>query len=108
MAKSRTSFVRNEPKRRIYRLDSPHLCREGTESREVADWYGYVLHADHVTIKKGTEDELKKIRKETEVDANFTSFAINASFLFLSNRKTVSEQLKKIVEIGVSLFNFIY
>jgi fructose-bisphosphate aldolase class II len=76
---------------------------------EEAGWYGYVLHADHITIKKETKEELERVKKEirARIDAGFTSFAIDSSFLFNRNAKTVPEQLKEIVRTGVSLFKFI-
>lgn len=76
---------------------------------EEVGWYGYVLHADHITVKKGTRDELKRVSREigARIDAGFTSFAIDSSFLFDRNAKTVPEQLEEVVQTGVSLFKFI-
>jgi len=79
------------------------------KAAEIAEWYGYVLHADHITVKKGTEEEIEKIKKEIDarIEAGFTSFAIDSSFLFNRKAKTVPEQLKEIIRTGITLFKYI-
>ncbi len=79
------------------------------EAAETVGWFGYVLHADHITVKKGTEEELKRIKREIDarIDANFTSFAIDSSYLFDQTKKDVKDQLKEVVENSVSLFGYI-
>ena len=79
------------------------------KAAEKVGWYGYVLHADHLTVKKGTEEEIENVKKEIKarVEAGFTSFAVDASFLFDRSAKTVPEQLKRIIEVGISLFKYI-
>ncbi len=79
------------------------------KAAEMVGWYGYVLHADHMTVKKGTDEELENVRKELDarIEAGFTSFAIDASFLFDRKATTVPEQLKEIIRVGVDLFSFI-
>jgi fructose-bisphosphate aldolase class II len=44
----------------------------------------WVLHADHITVKKGTPEDIVKTKEliDLQVDAGFTSFAIDASHLF--------------------------
>ena len=44
----------------------------------------WVLHADHVTVKKGTPEDIAKTKEliDLQVAAGFTSFAIDASHLF--------------------------
>jgi len=44
----------------------------------------WVLHADHITIKKGDKAELDEVRKlvASQIENGFTSFAIDASHLF--------------------------
>jgi len=76
---------------------------------EIVGWYGYVLHADHITVKKGTEEEMETVKKEIDarIDANFTSFAIDSSFLFDRSKTDVRDQLKEVVRTSVSLFNYI-
>lgn len=76
---------------------------------EKVGWYGYVLHADHLTVKRGSDEELGLVKKEIDarIEAGFSSFAIDASFLFNRSAKTVPEQLKEIVQNGVLLFKYI-
>ncbi len=53
---------------------------------EYADKIGYTtpffIHADHITVKKDTEEEIEYARKliDAQIKAGFTSFAIDASF----------------------------
>lgn len=79
------------------------------KAAENVGWYGYVLHADHVTVKKGTSDEIKNVREELKarVEAGFTSFAIDTSYLFDVSKDTVPEQLKPVIESGTELFRYL-
>ncbi len=79
------------------------------EAAENVGWFGYVLQADHMTVKKGTDEEVENVKKEllARIKAGFTSYAIDASFLFDRSKKTVPEQLKQIIERGIELFNFL-
>ena len=76
------------------------------KAAENVGWYGYVLHADHVVIRKGTDEEIENVKRELDarVEAGFTSFAIDASHLFDLTKDTVPEQLKRIIEVGTELF----
>ena len=79
------------------------------EAAEEVGWFGYVLHADHLTVKKGTDEEIENVKREIKAraEAGFTSYAVDASFLFDRTAKTVPEQLKRIIEVGIDLFNYI-
>ena len=79
------------------------------QAAEEAGWFGYVLHADHLTIKKGTAEEIENAKREIKAraEAGFTSYAVDASFLFDRTAETVPEQLKKIIEVGIDLFRYI-
>jgi len=79
------------------------------KAAERVGWYGYVLHADHVTVKKGTDEEIENVKRElaARIEAGFTSFAIDSSYLFDVTKDTVPEQLKRIIETGVELFRFL-
>jgi len=76
---------------------------------ENVGWFGYVLHADHVAVRKGTDEEIDNIKKELDarINAGFTSYAIDTSYLFDVTKDTVSEQLKKVIELGTELFNYL-
>ncbi|MFH1664223.1 MAG: class II fructose-bisphosphate aldolase [archaeon] len=69
----------------------------------------WALHADHLIIKKGSEEEVNAMKAliEAQVKAGFTSFALDASFLFDFNGKTVEEELRKNIEITAELAKFI-
>jgi len=71
-----------------------------------AEW---ALHADHITVKKGTEDELKEVKSliEAQIAAGYTSFAIDASFLFDLDEPTVLGQLQRNIDVSTELANFI-
>ena len=80
---------------------------------DIVGWYGYVLHADHVTIgrhtHRRTEEEISDVKRELEarMDAGFTSFAIDASYLFDRSAETVEGQLRDIAEVSVEMFKHI-
>jgi len=76
---------------------------------EIVGWYGYVLHADHITVKKGTEKEIEEVKKEIDarIDAGFTSFAIDSSFLFNRSKTRVEDQLREVLRTSVLLFKHI-
>ena len=56
-------------------------CKSAAEKEK---WFAYSLHADHLTVKKGTEEEMSNVMKEIEarVESGFTGYAIDTSFLF--------------------------
>lgn len=76
---------------------------------ETVGWYGYVLHADHVTVNKGTETEIEEVKKEIDarIKAGFSSFSIDSSFLFDRSKTRVEDQLREVVRTSVLLFNYI-
>jgi len=89
---------------------TPHAFAERVrQAAEEVGWFGYVLHADHLTVKKGTEEEIENVKKEIKAraEAGFTSYAVDASFLFDRTAKTVPEQLRRIIDVGIQLFNYI-
>ena len=65
----------------------------------------WALHADHITVKKGDQEDLQKTKEliDGQIAAGFTSFAIDASYLFDVTAKTVEEQLKKNIEVTTEL-----
>jgi fructose-bisphosphate aldolase class II len=69
----------------------------------------WVLHADHITVKKGTDDEIEDVKKliEAQINAGYTSYAIDASFLFDLEEETVLGQLQKNIDVTEELANFI-
>ncbi|NPD89926.1 MAG: class II fructose-bisphosphate aldolase [Asgard group archaeon] len=81
-------------------------CKSAAEKEK---WFAYALHADHLTLKKGTEEEMDNLKKEIEarVNAGFTGYAIDTSFLFDRDEQNVEGQLKEILSKGLMLFDFL-
>ncbi|MCX8158120.1 MAG: class II fructose-bisphosphate aldolase [Candidatus Diapherotrites archaeon] len=69
----------------------------------------WALHADHITVKKGDNEEIEKIKKliDAQIKAGYTSFAIDASFLFDDKVNSVAEQLKRNIEVTTELAKYI-
>ena len=69
----------------------------------------FVLHADHITIKKDSPEEIQSAKDliDAQIKAGYTSFAIDASYLFNINAQTVEEQLKRNIEVTTELTNYI-
>jgi len=66
--------------------------------QEAADDIGFdmwALHADHISVKKGTPEDITKTKEliDALVDAGFTSFAIDASHLFNFQGGNLREEL---------------
>lgn len=67
-------------------------------SREAAGEVGFdmwALHADHIGIKKGTDEDIEATRKlvSGQIEAGYTSFAIDASHLFNFQGGDLREEL---------------
>ena len=79
------------------------------KAAENVGWFGYVLHADHVTVRKGTYEEIDNVKRELEarIEAGFTSFAIDTSYLFDVSKDNIPEQLKRVIDVGTELFRFL-
>jgi len=69
----------------------------------------YILHADHTTIQKGSPEEIDEVKNliRAQIKAGYSSFAIDASFLFNSEGTTDYEQLQRNIEVTTELANFI-
>ena len=81
-------------------------CKSAAEKEK---WYAYCLHADHLTLKKGTDEETANLMVEIKarIEAGFTGFAVDTSFLFDREEETVKGQLNEILSKGLVLFEFI-
>ncbi|MCG3226742.1 MAG: class II fructose-bisphosphate aldolase [Candidatus Heimdallarchaeota archaeon] len=81
-------------------------CKTAAEKEK---WFAYSLHADHLTLKKGTDEEMENLKKEIDarIDAGFTGYAIDTSFLFNREEQNVEGQLKDILSKGLTLFDFL-
>ena len=69
----------------------------------------WALHADHIGIKKGDEADIENTKKlvKAQIDAGFTSFAIDASHIFNFDGKTVKEELQGNIDATVKIAHFI-
>ena len=67
------------------------------------------LHADHITIKKGTSEDMAATRDlvAAQVDAGFTSFAIDASHLFNFEGGDLREELSHNIRCTTEIATFI-
>jgi len=65
----------------------------------------WVLHADHITIKKGDKETIESTKKlvKAQIDAGFTSFAIDASHIFNFEGKDEKKSLKGILKSRLRL-----
>jgi fructose-bisphosphate aldolase class II len=69
----------------------------------------WALHADHITIKKGDPKEIEGTKQliEAQIQAGYTSFAIDASHLFDFEGKTVRQELEPNIRATTELAMFI-
>jgi len=69
----------------------------------------WVLHADHIQIKKGTPDEIAEVKDliKHQIKAGYASFAIDASHLFNFEGKTVEEELEPNLKATIEVGKFI-
>jgi fructose-bisphosphate aldolase class II len=65
----------------------------------------WVLHADHITIKNGDEEEMASTKEliNGHIDAGFTSFAIDASHIFDFDGQTVREELAGNIKVTTEI-----
>ena len=69
----------------------------------------WALHADHITIKKGDTAEIDGTKRliDAQINAGFTSFAIDASHLFNFEGKNVREELLENIRVTTDLAHHI-
>ena len=69
----------------------------------------WALHADHIGVKKGDEQEISDVKKLilAQIEAGFTSFAIDASHIFNFDGKTPLEELSGNIKATKELCDFI-
>ena len=68
-----------------------------SEAAKAAQCDIWALHADHISIKTGSPQEIEGTRQliDAQIAAGYTSFAIDASHLFNFEGKNVREELDK-------------
>ena len=79
------------------------------EAAEAVQFDAWALHADHITVKKGDAAEVESTKHliDAQVQAGYTSFAIDASHLFNFEGKTVREELEQNIGITTDLARYI-
>ena len=67
------------------------------------------LHADHISVKTGSDEEIDSIKKliKAQIEAGFTSFAVDASHLFNFEGETVYDRLKPNINATIELAHYI-
>jgi fructose-bisphosphate aldolase, class II len=75
-------------------MDFSAKMREAAKAAQFDIW---ALHADHITIKTGEPVEIESTKQliDAQIQAGYTSFAIDASHLFNFEGKTVRQELDK-------------
>ncbi len=81
-------------------------------TREAADDVGFdiwALHGDHITIKEGTEEEMRETKKlvKAQIEAGYTSFAIDGSHLFNFQGRDLREELAENIRVTTEMARFI-
>ena len=84
----------------------------GRVTMETAQDVGYdmwVLHADHIGIKKGTPEDIAATKKlvQAQIEAGFTSFAIDASHLFDFKGTDLKAELRLNIDATTEVARFI-
>ncbi len=69
----------------------------------------WALHADHIGVKKGTPEDIEETKRliAGQIDAGFTSFAIDASHLYDFKGGDVREELMPNIKATTELGHFI-
>jgi fructose-bisphosphate aldolase class II len=80
--------------------------REAASAEQFDVW---ALHADHITIKTGETAEIESTKQliDAQIQAGYTSFAIDASHLFNFEGKSVRQELEKNITVTSELARYI-
>ena len=81
------------------------FARNVMEAAAEVGFEEWVLHADHITVKKGTHGELEGTKDliDSQVEAGYTSFAIDASHLFDFQGGNLREELSLNIDATTEL-----
>jgi fructose-bisphosphate aldolase class II len=69
----------------------------------------WALHADHIAVKKGDAPDIEQTKQliDAQIQAGYTSFAIDASHLFNFEGKTTRQELEPNIQATTELAQFI-
>lgn len=84
----------------------------GRLTKEIAKEVGFdmwALHADHIGIKKGDHEDMQSTKElvAAQIDAGYTSFAIDASHLFNFEGGDLKEELENNIRATTEIAKFI-
>jgi len=90
-------------------LKPAEFCSRVTQVAQEVGHDIAVLHADHITVQKGTPEEVDDVKKliKAQIDAGYQSYAVDASYLFNLTGKTLEEELALNVKVTTELVNYI-
>ena len=90
-------------------MDPALYARDVKAGAEEVGFDIWALHADHITVKKGDADDIAKTKEliDAQVDAGFTSFAIDASHLFDFQGGNMREELALNIDVTTELAKYI-
>ncbi|MCW4051434.1 MAG: class II fructose-bisphosphate aldolase [Candidatus Bathyarchaeota archaeon] len=79
------------------------------EAAEQVEYDIWALHADHITLKKGTPDDVENAKRliDAQIEAGFTSYAIDASYLYDVTQSDLKAALARNIEITTELAKYI-
>jgi fructose-bisphosphate aldolase, class II len=85
------------------------FAKKTMQIAEEVNYDCWALHADHITVKKGTKEELQETKEliKAQINAGYTSFAIDASHLFNYEGKNIREELNPNINATIELSEFI-
>jgi fructose-bisphosphate aldolase class II len=84
---------------------SDYVCK----TADYIDHDAWTLHADHITIKKGTKEDIldAKALIDAQIKAKFTSFAIDASHLYDVTTENLRDALSRNIDVTTELAKYI-
>lgn len=86
--------------------DYSDQIKAAAEKTEYDIW---ALHADHITLKKGTPEDISEAKKliDAQIEANFTSYALDASYLYDVTKTDLREALAGNIQVTSELAKYI-
>jgi fructose-bisphosphate aldolase, class II len=79
------------------------------EAARKAEYGKYAIHADHIGIKTGEDNEIEDVKKlvAEQIKQGYTSFAIDASHIFNFDGKNAAEELEGNIKATAKIAKFI-
>jgi fructose-bisphosphate aldolase class II len=69
----------------------------------------WALHADHITLKKGTKEDIQEAKEliKEQINCGYTSYAIDASYLYDVTKTDLREALAGNIDVTTELAKYI-